>query len=248
MMDKWDTVPGLTPQVKADLREMERTFGQGEGSTLFEELTAGEEGRTMSRWQEEQDEVIVIEPILPKKDCRVEIGAAETAEWTVNATSDGGAPGYEGQTFPAMKLTVTITDESIQTEHENARPRLTIEHQLNLARYPYLDKKSGTVRFLGRQHLFDLEEALGFDPVFTNGEGQSVEPYITRTGRKVAPKGEGIKRQPNPAFLSAYFHPDGSPTLEWNGKTVYTDIEIEANERYGDRNRIVRFKRAPVSV
>ena len=109
-----------------------------------------------------------------------------------------------------MKLTCTIADPStVRTEQETMRPRLTIEHHMNVARYPYLDKKSGEVKWLGRQGLYDLEEAFGFDPVFTNGDGQPVEPFITRTGRKVAPKGEGIKRSLNPAFTQAYFTTEG---------------------------------------
>ena len=199
-------------------------------------------------WQQEQDDVVVTEPILAKQDCQLEIVSAESAEWTVKASIDGGAPGYEGQTFKAMKLTLSITDPNVQTEHEGARPRLTIEHQMNLDRYPYLDKKSGRVKWLGRANLYELEEAFGFDPIFTNGEGQPVEPYLTRTGRKVAPKGEGIKRSLNPAFTQAYFTPEGNPNLGWAGKQVYADIGVEKDERYGDKNRVQRFKRAPVSV
>ena len=61
-------------------------------------------------------------------------------------------------------------------------------------------------------------------------------------------KGEGIKRSLNPAFTQAYFTPEGSPNLEWTGKTVYADIDVERSEQFGDKNRITRFKRAPVSV
>ena len=199
-------------------------------------------------WRDEQDDQIMSEPILAKRDCKLEITAAESAEWKVKEASKGGAPGHEGEVYQAMKLTLLITDPDIQTEHENARPRLTIEHQLNVAKYPYLDKKSGTVKWLGRANLYELEEAFGFDPIFTNGDGQSVEAYVTRTGRKVAPKGEGIKRQLNPDFTSAYFTTDGVPNLEWAGKTVYADIGVEPSEQFGDRNRVQRFKRTPVSV
>ena len=202
----------------------------------------------MAEWQQEQDAVEVFEPIVAKQDCKLEVVSAESVEWTVKATADGGAPGYEGQTFGAMKLTLSITDPDIQTEHEGARPRLTLEHQMNLDRYPYLDKKSGAVKWLGRANLYELEEAFGFDPVFTNGDGQLIEPFLTRTGRKVAPKGEGIKRSLAPAFVAAYFTPEGSPNLEWVGKQVWADVGLEKSEQFGDRNRIVRFKRTPVSV
>ena len=199
-------------------------------------------------WQDDSEKVELVEPILAQKDVKLEIVAAESAEWTVKEASKGGAPGHAGEKYAAMKLTLLITDTNVQTEHEGSRPRLTIDHQFNVDKYPYLDKKSGTVKLLGRQHLHDLEEAFGFEPLFTNESGEPVEPYITRNGRKVAPKGEGIHRKLNPAFVSAYFTSEGKPNLEWSGKVVYADIGIEASEQYGDRNRITRFKRAPVSV
>ena len=198
---------------------------------------------TMARWAEEQDEIVVREPIQPKKDCQVRIEAAEAEEWIVKEH----VPGEAGKAFKAMKLTLTITDEAVQTEHENAQPRRTLDHHLNLDRYPFLDKKSGTVKWMGRQGLYGLEEALGFDPIYLK-EGQPVEAYVTRTGQKRAPKGEGITRQLNPAFVAAYFHPEGTPNLEWANKTVYADIGIEKDEQYGDKNRIVQFKAAPVLV
>lgn len=199
-------------------------------------------------WQDEGDDVQFSEPILAKKDCQVRIDAAEATEWKVKETAKGGAPGYEGQAFKALKLTCTITDASVQTEHEGGKPRLTLEHQFNIDRYPYLDKKTGTVKWLGRQALYDLEEAFGFDPIFTTADGQPVDPFITRTGRKVAPKVEGVKRHLNPDFLSAYFTPDGTPNLEWAGKTVHADIDVERSEQFGDKNVIKRFKAVPVTV
>ena len=235
-MSKWDGI-GLTQDVVANLEALERTFGAVE-----------QEGKQMS-WQQESDDVQFAGPIVPKKDCRVEIAAAEKGEWKVKKAEDGGAPGYEGKPFAALKLTCTITDPNVQTEYEGGRPRLTLEHQLNLEKYPYVDKKSGEVKWLGRTGLYDLEEAFGFDPVFTNGDGQSVEPFVTRNGRKVAPKGvEGVKRQLNPDFVEAYFTAEGSPNLEWAGKTLFADIGLEKDDRYGDRNRILRFKRSPVGV
>lgn len=200
------------------------------------------------RWQDESDEVVLTECILAKKDCQVEIVAAEPTEWKVKEAAKGGAPGHEGEAYKAMKLTLQITDQDIQTEHEGSRPRLTLEHQFNVEKYPYLDKKSGAVKWLGRQNLYDLEEAFGFDPLFTNGDGQPVDAYVTRTGRKVAPKGEGIHRKLNPAFVSAYFTAEGIPNLEWAGKMVYADIGVEESEQYGNRNRINRFKRVPVTA
>lgn len=196
-------------------------------------------------WQQEQDEVQFSEPVLEKRDCRMEIVAVESTSWTAKE----GTGEYAGISYPAMKLTLTITDPDVQTEHEGARPRLTVEHQCNLAQYPYRDKKTGEVKKLGRASLYELEEALGFDPVFTNGDGQVVEPFITRTGRKLAPKGvEGVKRQLNQDFVSAYFTADGGPNLEWAGRAVYADLGLERSDQFGDRNVIRRFKAAPVGV
>ena len=200
-------------------------------------------------WQDESDTVQFAEPILPKKDCRVRIDFAESVDWTVKAANKGGAPGHEGEVYHAMKLTVVITDPNIQIEHEGGKPRLSLEHQINLDKYPFLSKKTGTVEWMGRNGLYELEEALGFDPVFVDGAGASVEPFLTRSGRKVAPKVEGVKRQVNLDFASSYFHPDGSVNPDnWINKIVYADIEVEKSEQYGDRNRIARFKRAPASV
>src|SRR3990167_2635347 len=133
----------------------------------------------MSAWQTERDEVVSFGPILPKKGTKLEIVSAESATWTVKAESAGGAPGHEGEAYPAMKLTLTITDPNVQTEGEHIRPRTTIEHQMNLARYPYASKKTpGEALWMGRTGLYGLEESLGFDPVFVNGSGHPVEPFI----------------------------------------------------------------------
>jgi len=157
-------------------------------------------------WQQESDEVVSFGPILPKKGVKLEIVSAESAAWTVKSEDKGGASGHEGEAYPAMKLTLTITDTNIQTEGEHIKPRTTLEYQTNLARYPYADKKNpGAVQWMGRTGLYGLETSLGFDPLYINASGQPVEPFIAKDGRKLAPKGEGIKRQLNPAFMSAFF-------------------------------------------
>ena len=196
-------------------------------------------------WQDDADVVSFSGPIQAKKDCKLRIDFAEGTTWKVKES----VPSHAGEEYKAIKLTCTITDENIQTEGENIKPRLVLEHQFNLDRYPYLSKKTGAIEWLGRQNLYDLEEAFGFDPIFVNGDGSEVEPYVTRNGRKVAPKVEGVKRKLNAAFTAAYFNEYGIPTPDaWINREVYADIGIEANEQYGDRNRILRFKKAPVSV
>ena len=116
----------------------------------------------MDSFIEEVDEVQVWEPVLAKKDCKVRIDFAEPAEWTVKEHVSGHA----GEVYKAAKLTVTITDKNVSTAHEGASPRLTLEHQFNVQRYPYLSKKTGEIAWLGRQAIYQLEEAFGFDPVF----------------------------------------------------------------------------------
>src|SRR3990167_268033 len=125
----------------------------------------------MSAWQTESDEVVSFGPMLPKKGTKLEIVSAESATWTVKAESAGGAPGHEGEAYPAMKLTLTITDTNIQTEGEHIRLRTTLDHQMNLAKYPFLSKKTGEVQWMGRTGLYGLETSLGFDPVYVNGSG-----------------------------------------------------------------------------
>jgi hypothetical protein len=225
-MDRWDKVPGISEDVKKQLRTLE-------------EMGMTEE--TQQAWTDEQDDVQVIEPILAKKDCKVRIDFAESVTWKVKDS----VPGHAGEEYKAAKVTHTIIDEDVRTEHENAKPRLVIEQQFNLQKYPYLSQKKGTVEWLGRNMLWSLEEALGFEPVFMR-DGQRVEPHITRTGRKVAPKGEGIKRQINPEFARAYFNQDGTVKPDnWIDKEVYADVEVEESEQYGDKNVIVRYKPTP---
>ncbi len=192
-------------------------------------------------WQDESDDVLVTEPILAKKDCKVRIDSVEKTSWTVKE----GVPGYSGKSYAALKGTATIIDEQVQTEHEGARPRLSLDFQFNLEKYPFVDRKTGEIRFMGKGSLYELQEALGFDPVFQDAQGQPVAPYVTKAGRKVAPKGEGIKQVINPDFLTAYFTPEGEPKLEFAEQVVYADIGVERSEQYGDKNVIKRFKRAP---
>ena len=199
----------------------------------------------MAGWADEADEVQFSEPVLAKKDCKVRVDFAESATWKVKEH----VVGHVGEEYKALKLTLTITDQNVQTEHADAKPRLTLEHQFNIERYPYMDKKTGQVKWLGRANLHELEEALGFDPVFVSAEGQQVEPYVSKTGRKLAPKLEGVKRKLNPAFAQAYFREDGTVNPDnWIDKELYADIDVERSEKFGDKNVVKRFKQAPAAV
>lgn len=228
------TLPLALPECVAQIREV---FGEVE-------QVSQEEWQQMN-WQDEADPVELVEPILAKKDCKLRIDFVEPIQWTVKAH----VPGHAGEVYPALKVTHTIIDQDVQTEHEGSRIKAVFETQFNLQRYPYLDKKSGSVKWLGRASLYELEEAFGFDPVYLDAEGQPVEPFISRTGRKLAPKGEGITRRLNLAFTGAYFESPEQPKRDaWINKEVYADVEVEESEQYGNKNSIKRYKPAPVQV
>ena len=74
--------------------------------------------------------------------------------------------------------------------------------------------------------------------------GNTVEPYVTRSGNKVAPKLEGVARILNPAFFGAYFHQDGTvnPT-NWVDKDILVDVGVERSEQFGDKNTVKRYKK-----
>lgn len=205
----------------------------------------------MSRYTEQEDDITFSEPILAKKAVRMGVSFAEKTEWEVKNKDKWteeqrlSMQPLLGQKVDACKLTLQISDDSVQTEHADAKPRLTIEDQFNIEPYPYPDAKTGAIKKLGRQKLFELEGALGFDPVFKQN-GEIVAPFITRTGNKVAPKGEGVKRVLNPDFFDTYFDNLGNPIMSnWEGKVIYADVEVETSEQYGAKNIIKRYVKAP---
>lgn len=194
----------------------------------------------MSSFSEQTDDVQFSEPILAKKDCKIKINFVEPAEWTVKEA----VPGHAGEKYKALKVQVQIIDEDISTEHADAQPKRVFDDQFNIEKYPYLDKKTNTVRWLGRQKLYQLEAALGFDPVFVDSEGNQVEPHITKNGNKVAPKISGVKQKANPDFVQAYFDAEGLPIVDnWIDKEITADIELQRSEQYGNRNGISRYKK-----
>lgn len=212
----------------------------------------------MSKYTEEQDDVSFSEPILAQKQVKCRIDFASKEQWEVKPKKDWSQDAQMlmakliGTKFDACKLTLTIIDESVKTEHEGAKAKLTIEDQFNIEGYPYFDKKSGQVKKLGRQKLYQLEEALGFDPVF-EVDGEVVEPFITKSGRKVAPKAKGadgqpkeVKRRLNSDFFSAYFDEDGQPIVDnWVDKVIYVDMGVEQSEQYGNKNVVDRYVKGP---
>ena len=194
----------------------------------------------MSRYTDQEDDVQFSEPILAQKQVKLKVGFVERSEWESKTAGQ-----KDGRKFSACKLTLQIDDDSVKTEHADAKPRMTIEDQFNLETFPYEDKKTGEIKKLGRNKLYQLQGAFGFDPVF-KVNGKVVDPYITRNGNKVAPKTEGVKQVVNEDFFSAYFDDLGSPIVDnWIDKTVYADIEVEESEQFGNRNTIARYVKAP---
>lgn len=188
-------------------------------------------------WLTEQDEQVFSEPILAQKGVKLKVGFAEATKWKNKVDS---------KEYEAIKLSLDIDDDTVKVEHADARPKLNIQDQFNLAQYPYMDKKTGEIKKLGRSKLYQLEEAFGFDPLFMVN-GSKVEPFITKTGAKRAPKVEGIKRCLNPAFMDAYFDGNGNPNMSnWSGKTIYANIGVETSEQFGSKNIVEAYVKAPV--
>ena len=193
--------------------------------------------------QQERDIVQFRETIIEQKDVKARIDFAEPVEWKPKDAVKA-LDGDIAQSYKAAKLTLMIEDDTVKTEHADARPKLIVEDQFNVQKYPYIDKKAGGIKWMNRGKLFDLEHAFGFDPCFVDKEGNLVEPFISRTGSKLAPKIEGVARVLNPDFVGAYFHADMTvnPT-NWIGKKVLIDVGVEHNETYGSKNIINRYKK-----
>ena len=195
----------------------------------------------MSIWDAE-DQVDSFEPIQPKDNCELKVVSVEPDEWKVK----DGVIGHEGETTKSVKMQLQIMDKDVETKSEGAKPRRNFEIIFNVAPHYYLSKDN-EVKVLGRSTLFQLEEAMGFDPIYVNGDGP-VEPFVTRTGRKRAPKGDGVKRKVNPDYVEAYFYPDGNIKPDnWVDKTLYAKVGIRESDQFGDKNVVKAFKPAPVS-
>lgn len=200
----------------------------------------------MSKYTEQSDDVTFSEPILAQKGVKCKVVFAELTQWEAKTNGE-----KNGKKFDACKLTIQIDDDTVRTEHADAKPKLTIEDQFNIEPFPYESKKEfdqdgrPLVKMLGRTKLYQLEEAFGFDPIF-QVNGTAVAPFITRTGKKVAPKLEGVKRVLNPDFFDAYFTAEGIPVMtNWENKTVYADIEVVTHETYGSKNVVGKYVKAP---
>lgn len=195
----------------------------------------------MSNYYTEEDKVEFSEPILAQKGVKLKVNFAEKTQWESKV---GGKK--SGEKFDACKITLDIDDSTVKTEHSDARPKRTFDDQFNIVQFPYEDKKTGELKKLGRNKLFQLETALGFEPIFM-ANGSRVEPFVSKNGNKLAPKIEGVKRIINPDFFDAYFDQKGRPKMEnWSAKTIYADIEVETSEQFGSKNTVSRYVKAPL--
>ena len=188
----------------------------------------------MGMYSDERDAVVSNEPIMPLEKCRLEITFVERNDWTSKAED------HKGEKFPALKVTYKVIDERAETESKDANVK-AVEDVLNLTKFPYTDKTTGETKYLRRGKLFDLERALGFEPVFVDESGKAVEPRVSkRNGNKYGPKGSS--QTLNTDFEDAYFDAGGNPKVDnWIDKEVLADIDIERNEEFGDRNKVKRI-------
>lgn len=186
----------------------------------------------------------VYEAIKPKKDCRITILNAEMGKsWKHKVAVPADGYKVPGETR-VMKLTIQITDELVETENSDAKPRRKLDDMVILEPHPYVDK-DGVQRFLKLEKLFQLQQFLGFEPLFVNKFGQVVDPHITKTGRKVCPKDASIAFQP--AFLDAYFDANEEPRFDaWMNLEGVASIGVKKDtpeniEQYGLKNEVKSY-------
>jgi len=195
------------------------------------------------------DEVQFSEPILPQDNVRCGIVAVKKVEWEIKVKDKWNEAQKEkmkdllGKKYKALWLDLKISDDTIQTENEDGKPKLDVSNQFNIEAYPYPDKNTGELKSMGKQALYQLEEAFGFDPIF-KVNGEIVEPFVTRNNRKVAPKIKGVKRFINPDFFNAYITSDGEPiSSNWVGKVIHCKIGVEKSDQYGDKNVVLAYRK-----
>jgi len=186
----------------------------------------------------------VYEAIKPKKDCRIEILNAEMGKsWRHKIEVPSAGYKVPGETR-VMKLTINITDDAVECENRDAKPRRKLDDMVILEPHPYVDK-DGVQRFLKLEKLFQLQQFLGFEPRFVNKFGQDVEAHITKTGRKVCPKDASIAFQP--AFLDAYFDANEEPRFDaWMNLEGVASIGLkkqseEETLQYGAKNEVKSY-------
>lgn len=175
------------------------------------------------------------EPVISPLDrCELTIQDAVRHDWKWRTE--------EGKTTLGIMVTLNVTDPSARCENSDAKPG-QIKEYINLEVHPsQAEGKKAT--YISK--AMSLMEALGFEPQFLDAEGNVSEGVVTRTGRKVAPKG-GHTRY-NPDFIEAFFQKaeDGQEEPKfgvWSGLKVYAKLGIEKSEQYGDKNKVLMFLR-----
>ena len=187
----------------------------------------------------------VYEAIKPKKDCKIEILNAEMGKpWKHKCQVP--AEGYKvpGETR-VMKLTINITDEAVETENSDAKPRRKLDDMVILEQHPYVGKDDGAVHFLKLEKLFQLQAYLGFEPKFVDASGNEVEAHISKTGKKYCPKGASIAFRPE--FLDAYFDANEEPRFDaWMNLEGVASIGVkkqteEQAAQFGSGNEVKSY-------
>lgn len=205
---------------------------------------------------EQEDEVSFPCCIKPKKDVEVIIRSAEPMEWRLKdevyeaadpltkELFDSKADDAGVIAFKAVKLVIEVSDENIEPETEGGQLKRTIESVFNIERYPYVNKRTGSISWLSRNTLFSIERAFGFDPCFVDEDGNEVEPFVTRNGNKIAPKNvSGVRQKLNEDFSKTFFDDEGNPKSEnWEDREVLVNIGIQRSDQYGDKNTVKSFK------
>ena len=189
------------------------------------------------------EKIVPSEPIQPKKECAIQFVDVEGTVWTAKE----GAGEFAGKDFGAMKVQVSIVDKDISTENPDAKPKLVFDDVFNIETYPYEDKKTGSVRWMSPNKLYQLQEAFGFETVYKDSQGNVLEPRVSKAGKKYAPKGEDVHRHLNQDFLDAYFDSNDKPVvLNWVNKTIKCNIDYKKQsqddeEQYGKKNTVSSY-------
>lgn len=175
----------------------------------------------------------VFEPVMEKKDCKMKVLGAEKHNWKPKEGT-----GVTEET-PAMKLQLQIDDEGAVCENSDAMPSLNINDFINLAPHPYVSK-SGEVAKLRTGKLFQLQRALGFEPLYIGEGGEPVEPKVSKTGKKYCPAGASEKL--NPDFIEAYFDEQDEPRFDaWIGRDIVAHVVVRKSEEYGNSNEVKSY-------
>ena len=129
------------------VQQIETVFGPCERIT--------QEAWNQMGMRDEADVVQFAEPILPKRDCKVRIDAAEGVTWTVKEH----VPEHAGEDYPAMKLTVTIIDQEIELEHPELGKTISDASPIRLSATPAKYNRAAPIQ--GQDNDYVYKQLLG---------------------------------------------------------------------------------------